>query len=102
MATIIISIVLIALAIALVVCVLFQQGKERGLTGAISGTSESYYGKGKTRNKDKMLSRLTLIGAVAFCAIVLVLYIMQDVTTAGGYIDDNYNQQQTTTTTASN
>ena len=98
MATLIISIVLIVLAIALIACVLFQQGKERGLTGAISGTSETYYGKGKAGRRDKLLSRLTLIGAIAFCIIVLVLHIMQDVTSAGGYIDDNFNQQQTTTT----
>ncbi len=98
--TIAISIVLLVFAALLVLLVVLQQGKERNLSGAISGSSESYYGKNKSKSNDKLLSRLTLILAILFAVIVLVLYIVQDVQTPDDYIDDKYNQVQTTTTAA--
>lgn len=98
--TIAISIVLIVMAIALIVFVLFQQGKERGMSSAISGgNAETYYGKGKTKSKDKLLSRLTLIFSILFCLIVLVLYITQNVSNFNDYLDKNWDKDTATTTT---
>ena len=38
--------------IALTVVVLMQEGKQAGLTGAISGAAESYWGKNKGRSME--------------------------------------------------
>ncbi len=95
--TIAISIVLIVFAALLVLLVVLQQGKERNLSGAISGSTESYYGKNKRKSNDKLFSRLTLILAIIVSVVVLVLYVIQDVQTPDDYIDNNYNQTQTTT-----
>jgi protein translocase SecG subunit len=72
-----------------------QQGKSKNLSGAIAGSSNNnYYGKGKGRNTDKLLSRLTLIITILFVLIVLFMYILQDVKDTGDIIDDNYNQAE--------
>ncbi len=68
--------VLIAMAIFLVIIVLAQSGKEKGLSGSISGGSDTYFGKNKGRSMDKILSRLTTVGAILFGALVVVLYVL--------------------------
>ncbi len=90
-----ISIILAVLAVALVVLVLMQQGKNKNLSGAIAGsTNNNYYGKGKVKNTDKLLSRLTLIVTILFVLIVLFMYISQDVQDVDSIIGDNYNQTE--------
>lgn len=39
----------ILICLAITVVVLLQEGKQAGLTGAISGAAESYWGKNKGR-----------------------------------------------------
>ena len=53
------GIVLLVLAAALVVLVLFQSGKDRGLSGTIAGGSDTFFGKSNSVNKDKVLSTAT-------------------------------------------
>ena len=57
----IISIVQVVLAVAVIALVLLQQGKRAGLSGAISGGAETFFGKNKASSMDTMLSRLTII-----------------------------------------
>lgn len=57
----IISIVQVVLAIAVIFLVLLQQGKRAGLSGAISGGAETFFGKNKASSMDALLSRLTII-----------------------------------------
>ena len=52
--------------IALTVVVLMQEGKQAGLTGAISGAAESYWGKNKGRSMEGGLVLATRIMAVLF------------------------------------
>ena len=52
--------------IALTVIVLMQEGKQAGLTGAISGAAESYWGKNKGRSMEGGLVLATRIMAVLF------------------------------------
>lgn len=61
-------------SIVLIVVVLMQQGKDRGL-GAISGmnTSDTYWGKNKGRSKEGKLVMITRICAVIFILLALVL-----------------------------
>ena len=69
--------VLEALAsVALIVIVLMQSGKESGLSGAIGGGSETYLGKGKSKNMDQMLASATKWVALAWGLLTLALSLI--------------------------
>ena len=81
MIDIILGVLLIVAAVFLVVAVLIQSGKSKGVSGTISGgTSETYFGKNKGKSIDKKLSLLTAIVAIVFMVIVLVVYVGQPYT----------------------
>jgi preprotein translocase subunit SecG len=75
-----IGIVLIVAAIFLVVAVLLQSGKEKGMSGAIGGASSSdtYYGKNKANSRDYILNKLTTVVAIVFAVLVIVSFVIQD------------------------
>ena len=58
--------------VALVLAVLFQSGKESGLSGAIAGNSESYMSKSKNGGLDKMLAKATKWIGAAFIVLTMV------------------------------
>ena len=81
---IVIGIILIVSALFLVVAVLLQSGKDKGLSGTISGSaSDTYYGKNKGNSRDKILSKLTTVISVVFVVLVLVSFVIQDDTDLG-------------------
>ena len=67
--------VLIALAVALTVMVLFQSAKDTRLSGTIAGGAETFFGKNKGKSIDKLLSKLTVVVSVllVLCTIALVV-----------------------------
>ena len=67
----IISFVLIFLSIAIIVIVLLQQSKQQGLSGAIAGGAETFFGKNKSRSNEAKLSRITKILATCFFVLSL-------------------------------
>ena len=73
---IIVSIILFIVCLALAAIVLMQQGKSAGLSGAISGAAESYFGRNKTRTMEVKLERITKILAGVYIVLCLVLYFM--------------------------
>ena len=73
---IVLGAILLVLAAALVALVLMQQDKGRKLSGAIAGGSDTFYGKNKTADKDKILSTITAIVAVVFVGIVIAMYLI--------------------------
>lgn len=74
--TTILTIVHIILAIILVAVVLLQSGKQAGLSGAISGGAETFFGKNKARTLDGMLSRATTIVALLFILTSIGLFLL--------------------------
>jgi preprotein translocase subunit SecG len=60
-------------SLALILVVLFQSGKEAGLSGALAGNSETYMGKGKGANLDKVLATATKWVALAWVVLTLAL-----------------------------
>ena len=68
------GIVLLVLAVALVALVLLQQGKDKNLSGAIAGGADTFFGKSKGGNSNKLLSNITTIVSVVFVVVVLVMY----------------------------
>ena len=73
---IVLGAILLVLAVALVALVLMQQGKDKKLSGAIAGGSDTFYGKNKTADKDKVMSIATGIIAVVFVVIVIAMYLI--------------------------
>ena len=63
-------------SIALIVVVLMQSGKEAGLSGALSGSSDSYLSKNKKGNLDAMLASSTKWIALAWILLTLSLSLV--------------------------
>ena len=68
--------VLLLAAVFIVVGVTLQKSKE-GLSGTIVGGAETYYGKDKNVQKDKLLGKWLLIVSIVFAVAVLVVYVIQ-------------------------
>ncbi len=66
------EIIYIGVCIALTVIVLKQEGKV-GLSGALTGVTETYWAKNKGRSKEGMLERVTKILAALFIVLSVVL-----------------------------
>ena len=71
----VLTIIQVIICLVLVVVVLFQQGKSAGLSGAISGAADTFFGKNKARSLDAKLEKLTGWFAGAFIIMTFVLSI---------------------------
>lgn len=70
-------VLLLISAAFIVVAVILQKTNEDGLSSAIAGGSETFYGKDKSSNTDRALYKWTLIAAIVFAVAVLVVFIIQ-------------------------
>ena len=73
---IILTVLEVIASVALVAVVLFQSGKESGLSGAISGGSDTYMGKGKSSTMDQKLASWTKWIALVWVALTLTLSLI--------------------------
>ena len=73
---IVISILLFIICIVLACIVLLQEGKNAGLSGAISGAAETYFGKNKAHTMEGKLERITKILATCFIILALVSFFI--------------------------
>ncbi|MFO7295761.1 MAG: preprotein translocase subunit SecG [Caldicoprobacter sp.] len=73
----ILTALLVLVEIFLIAVVLLQSGKKAGLSGAIAGGAETFFGKNKARSFEGKLHRWTKISAVLFIVITLVLVILE-------------------------
>ena len=69
----IVTVVEALLSLALILIVLFQSGKEAGLSGAIAGGSDTYMNKSKSGSLDKVLATATKWVALAWAILTLVV-----------------------------
>ena len=69
------TILYLIICIAIVILVMVQDTKSQGLGAALSGTSQSssYWSKNKGRSKEGMLNKLTIILAIVFIVLSVVL-----------------------------
>ena len=63
-------------SLALILVVLFQSGKESGLSGALAGNSDTYLSKGKGKNLDQVLASATKWVALAWVLLTLSLSLI--------------------------
>ena len=72
----IVTVLEVIASIAMILVVLFQSGKEDGLSGAISGNTESYMNKGNRSTLDAKLASATKWIAIVFMILTLALNIV--------------------------
>ena len=63
-------------SVALIAVILMQSGKEAGLSGALSGSSDSYMSKNKKGNLDAMLASSTKWIALVWVLLTLSLSLV--------------------------
>ncbi len=66
----------VIISLVLIAVVLMQHGKQQGLSGAIAGGAETFFGKNKGRTIDAVLKKVTAVVALLFIisSIVLATY----------------------------
>lgn len=72
---VILSIIMVLDAIVLIITVLMQDSESDGM-GAISGGSETFFGKNKNSTLEGKLALATKISAVVFVVLALVMLII--------------------------
>lgn len=63
-------------AVTITVIILFQSGKSAGLSGAISGASDTFLSKNKSKSLDSRLAKYTKWIAIVFVLLTLLLNII--------------------------
>lgn len=71
------TVLLIIVSLALIAVVLLQSGKSAGLSGAISGGAEQLFGKQKARGLDLILHRITIVLAVLFFVLTILVSLFR-------------------------
>ena len=69
----VLSVIYIIICVVITVVILLQERKQAGLTGAISGAAESYWGKNKGRSMEGKLEKITKVMIVLFFVLSIVL-----------------------------
>jgi preprotein translocase subunit SecG len=73
---IVVNILHILVSIAIIAVVLLQSGRSAGISGAIAGGAETFFGKNKGRTIDAMLSKYTSVGAIVFLLTSIILTLL--------------------------
>ena len=73
---IILTVLEVISSLVLIVVVMMQSGKEAGLSGAISGNSDSYLSKSGKGGLDKLLAKSTKWIALVWIVLTLVLTLL--------------------------
>ncbi len=72
----VVRVIHLILSLILIAVVLLQSGKAQGLSGAIAGGSETFFGKNKGRTIDAILSKWTSVVAIAFLVTSIALFLL--------------------------
>lgn len=69
----VLTIVQVLVSLILILTVIFQSGKQAGLSGSVDGVADTFFGKNKARSLDAKLEKLTTFVAVCFIVLTFVL-----------------------------
>ena len=75
--TTVITILQLLCGLAVIVAVLFQSGKNEGLSSSIGGSSDSFLSRNKAKTLDAKLAKATKWIGTAFIVLTLALNILQ-------------------------
>lgn len=73
---VILGILLIISSIVIVVSVLMQESKQTGLSGAIAGGADTFFGKNKGRTMEAKLAKFTRYFGIWFLSLCLVTVLL--------------------------
>ena len=74
----VLAILVIIVSIIIVILVMLQESKQQGLSGAIGGAAETFFGKNKSRTMEAKLAKITkLFAAVFFVAVFAAVIIFR-------------------------
>ncbi|MBQ7295109.1 MAG: preprotein translocase subunit SecG [Clostridia bacterium] len=72
----VLAIVIILVSIVIIGLVMLQESKQQGLSGAISGAAESFFGKNKGKTAEAKLVLFTKIAGSLFFILALVASLL--------------------------
>ncbi len=70
------GILVIVMSLFLIVAVLLQSGKDTHMSGAITGSADTFFGQSKANTWDRMLSKLTIGVSIVFAIVVILMYAL--------------------------
>ena len=73
---IIVAVLQVIASLVLIAVIMFQSGKESGLSGALSGNADNYLGKSNKKNLDQVLASATKWIAAVWVILTLVLSLI--------------------------
>jgi preprotein translocase subunit SecG len=73
----VLTVILILSSLLLIIVVLLQPGKSAGLSGAIAGGAETFFGRNKAKSYEGKLALATKIATGVVFAVSLALVIVQ-------------------------
>ncbi len=68
----VLAILVIIVSLIIVALVMLQESKQQGLSGAIGGAAETFFGKNKGRTMEAKLAKFTKIAGAVFFVLALV------------------------------
>ena len=72
----VLTIIQVIVSLVLILTVIFQSGKQAGLSGSINGVADTFFGKNKARSLDAKLAKATKWLGAVFVVLTLVLNCM--------------------------
>ncbi len=73
----ILMVIIAIVSVVLILSILMQSSNSDGLSGAIGGGAEQLFGKKKSRGYDAILSKISLVAAVLFIVLSLVIVTLE-------------------------
>lgn len=67
------EIIIVISALLVILSVSLQESKSSGLGGLVSGTSETFYSKNKTKTKEAFLMKLTVVSGIVFAVSIVLI-----------------------------
>ena len=69
------GIIIMVFSVVLITLVLLQSGKDKRLSGAIAGAAETFFAKGKSKTRYKILARATTVLSFVLVILAVVFFI---------------------------
>ena len=73
---IVLSVIEVLACLFLIVTILLQSGASQGLSGAITGGAETFFGANKARGMQAVLAKLTTVVGIIFVVLAVALNLL--------------------------
>ena len=67
----------VIVAIILIASVLLQPSKADGFKGFMTGNTDTFYSKNKSRTRESLLHRVTIISSISFAVLTIALNMIK-------------------------